>query len=114
VFHINHPNELSDEFFEMISRIRGAVLLSQTVLLKGVNDNADTLATLFKTLVNHRIVPYYLHQLDKVQGAAHFEVPPPEGLKIMVQLEERLPGYAVPKYVREVPNEAAKVQIRPE
>lgn len=86
-------------------------LLNQSVLLRGVNDEVDTLAELCEKLVDHGIVPYYLHQLDRTQGTAHFEVEEQEGLALMRALTMRLPGYAVPKYVREVPSEASKTMI---
>ena len=71
------------------------------MLLRGVNDRADVLAELYERLVDLRVMPYYLHQLDPVAGAAHFEVPIPTGIALMAQLRARLPGYAVPRYVRE-------------
>lgn len=101
VLHVNHPNELSEEFFERLGSFSHVVFLSQTVLIKGVNDDEETLARLFTQLIDHRIVPYYLHQLDHVAGAAHFEVEPETGLKLVERLRNRLPGFAVPKYVRE-------------
>ncbi|MDO4587660.1 MAG: KamA family radical SAM protein [Planctomycetia bacterium] len=105
VFHINHPNELNDRVYKMFDRLllHGVVLMSQTVLLRRINDNASVLEKLFDDLINHRVIPYYLHQLDKVQGAADFEVPIRKGLDIMRQLRQRLPGYAVPNYVQEMP-----------
>ena len=74
----------------------------------GVNDNADSLVELSQRLVDSGCMPYYLHQLDRVAGAAHFEVPVGVGRKIIAQLRERLPGYAVPRYVCEIPGETAK------
>ena len=76
-------------------------MLNQSVLLRGVNDRADVLAELCERLADLRVMPYYLHQLDPVAGAAHFEVPIPTGIELMAQLRARLPGYAVPRYVRE-------------
>ncbi|MDR0869666.1 MAG: KamA family radical SAM protein [Planctomycetaceae bacterium] len=111
VFHINHPNELTGEFFERIQTLQNTVLMSQTVLLKGVNDDADVLVQLFETLANHRIIPYYLHQLDKVAGAAHFEVPISRGRELLAEIAGRLPGYAVPKYVQEVAGEKSKIVL---
>jgi L-lysine 2,3-aminomutase len=76
-----------------------------------VNDDADTLESLCRRLVDLRVMPYYLHQLDRVAGAAHFEVPVERGLQIIANLRTRLPGYAVPQYVQEVPGEESKLPI---
>ena len=111
VLHVNHPNELSSDFLLRRQMFAETVVMSQTVLLKGVNDNVDTLARLFETLIDHRIVPYYLHQLDRVRGAAHFEVLDETGRRLVDELRNRLPGYAVPKYVREVAGEPGKRMI---
>ena len=83
-------------------------LLNQAVLLRGVNDDADALAELCERLVDLRVLPYYLHQLDRVAGAAHFEVPEERGRAIVEQLRDRLPGYAVPRYVREMAGQVAR------
>jgi EF-P beta-lysylation protein EpmB len=103
VVHANHANELDGAVAGALARLvdAGIVLLNQTVLLRGVNDSADALAELCERLVDLRVMPYYLHQLDRVAGAAHFEVPVPEGRRLMAQLRRRLPGYAVPRYVQE-------------
>jgi len=69
--------------------------------LRGVNDRAETLVDLCRRLVDLRVMPYYLHQLDRVAGAAHFEVPEAEGIALIQAVRDRLPGYAVPRYVRE-------------
>jgi EF-P beta-lysylation protein EpmB len=102
VLHINHPNELSKEFLERRELLTKPVVMAQTVLLRKINDNTETLYHLFRRLVDARILPYYLHQLDRVAGAAHFEVAPESGTKILAELRECLPGYALPTYVREV------------
>jgi L-lysine 2,3-aminomutase len=73
------------------------------VLLREINDRADVLAALYERLIDLRVMPYYLHHLDPVAGAAHFEVPLATGKELIDQLRARLPGYAVPRYVREVP-----------
>ena len=86
----------------------GIPVLSQSVLLRGVNDRADVLAELCRRLVDLRVMPYYLHQLDPVAGAAHFEVPISTGIALMAELRARLPGYAVPRYVRETPGGTSK------
>jgi L-lysine 2,3-aminomutase len=78
------------------------------VLLRGVNDRLEILAELFERVANLRVMPYYLHQLDRVAGAAHFEVPEQTGVELVRQLRARLPGYAVPRYVRETVGEPSK------
>ena len=79
----------------------GIPTLNQAVLLRGVNDDADTLAELSRRLVDLRVMPYYLNQLDRVAGAAHFEVPLDRGRALIAELSSRLPGYAVPRYVQD-------------
>ncbi len=113
VIHSNHPRELDNDIFAHLQKLRklGVNVLNQTVLLKGVNDNADTLTELFLSLADHGIMPYYLHQLDRVQGAAHFEVPEEEGRQLIKEIQKRLPGYAVPKYVREIAGEPNKTPL---
>jgi EF-P beta-lysylation protein EpmB len=110
VVHANHPRELDQEVLASLARLvaAGCVVLNQAVLLGGVNDDADVLARLCQRLIDCRVLPYYLHQLDRVQGAAHFEVPIERGRQIMELLRERLPGYAVPRYVQERPGMANK------
>jgi L-lysine 2,3-aminomutase len=76
-----------------------------------VNDSVETLASLSERLIELGIKPYYLHQLDRVSGTAHFEVPEETGRQILLSLRRRLPGYAVPQYVRETPGEPFKVPI---
>ncbi|BCN93916.1 hypothetical protein THMIRHAM_17010 [Thiomicrorhabdus immobilis] len=113
VVHCNHKNELSDKTAELLTQYRnsGFHLLNQSVLLKGVNDSAATLQELSHALFEQGVLPYYLHQLDKVQGASHFEVSDSGALQIMQQLRAQLPGYLVPKLVREVAGEANKTPI---
>jgi len=111
VLHVNHPNELSNAFLERRELLTKPVVMAQTVLLRKINDNAETLYHLFRRLIDTRILPYYLHQLDRVEGAAHFEVPPEQGLEILAELRKRLPGYAVPVYVREICGRACKEVI---
>jgi EF-P beta-lysylation protein EpmB len=110
VLHANHVNELDSDVASAVSWLShaGIVLLNQAVLLAGVNDSVDAQAALCERLVDLRVVPYYLHQLDRVAGAAHFEVPVEEGRRIIRQLRERLPGYAVPRYASEVPGAGNK------
>ena len=113
VFQINHPAEINSEVRQMFHRLRqsGLTLFSQTVLLRGVNDSVDTLAALFEELGNNGVVPYYLHQLDRVAGAAHFEVSVEKGKKIREELLRRLSGFLVPKYVREIPGTFSKNEL---
>jgi EF-P beta-lysylation protein EpmB len=113
VLHVNHARELDDAVATAVARLAaaGVVLLNQSVLLRGVNDSVDALADLSERLVDLRVMPYYLHQLDRVAGAAHFEVPEAEGRALVAGLRERLPGYAVPRYVREVAGAPAKVSL---
>jgi EF-P beta-lysylation protein EpmB len=113
VVHANHPRELDGAVQPALGRLAdaGIPLLNQAVLLRGVNDRADVLADLSQRLLDCRVLPYYLHQLDRVAGAAHFETPVEVGRQLIAELTTRLPGYAVPRYVREVPGAAAKVRI---
>lgn len=110
VLHANHANEFDGSVDEACARLReaGSTLLNQSVLLRGVNDNADALAALSERLFAAGVLPYYLHQLDRVQGAAHFEVDDARALTLVDDLRQRLPGYLVPKLVREVGGEASK------
>jgi L-lysine 2,3-aminomutase len=110
VVQVNHPAEIDGAVAEAFGRIvdAGIPLLSQSVLLRGVNDRVEVLAELFERLVDLRVIPYYLHQLDAVAGAAHFEVPVATGRAIVAELRNRLPGYAVPRYVRETPGGVCK------
>lgn len=103
VLQINHPAEIDELVAQAVRRLADAriLLFNQSVLLAGVNDRADVLASLCERLIELGVVPYYLHQLDRVAGAAHFEVPESAGRALMRQLRDRLPGYAVPRYVRE-------------
>lgn len=113
IIHCNHPKELDSTVLHHLKLLqeRRVVVMNQAVLLKGVNDQVDVLQDLCEKLVDHGILPYYLHQLDKVQGARRFEVPQEEGEKLIQELMERLPGYAVPKYVREIPGKKSKSLI---
>lgn len=113
VVHCNHANELSDQTAQLFQQYRtaGFHLLNQTVLLKGVNDNSEILIGLSHALFNQGILPYYLHQLDKVQGAGHFEVPDLEALELHESLRQSLPGYLVPKLVREIEGQPYKTPL---
>jgi len=110
VIHANHARELEGSVVDALGRLSdaGIPLLNQSVLLRGVNDDVEALAALCERLVDLRVMPYYLHQLDRVAGAAHFEVSESCGRKLVEQLRARLPGYAVPRYVRETAGAASK------
>jgi L-lysine 2,3-aminomutase len=105
VVQVNHPAEIDDAVAKAFGQLvdAGIPVLNQSVLLRGVNDRADVLAQLCRRLVDLRVMPYYLHQLDPVAGAAHFEVPISTGIALITELRTQLPGYAVPRYVREMP-----------
>jgi EF-P beta-lysylation protein EpmB len=113
VTHINHANEIDREVAEAMSKLKqsGVVLLNQSVLLRGVNDNAETLAALSNKLFDSGIMPYYLHVLDKVQGAAHFMVSDDEARAIMQKLLSLTSGYLVPRLTREIGGRASKTPL---
>lgn len=113
VLHCNHPNEINKEVILALKKIRAAnvVLLSQSVLLKNINDNANILIDLYGKLFAVGILPYYLHILDKVYGAKHFAVGMEKARKIYKKMREKLPGYMVPKMVRDVVGKKFKVQM---
>ena len=113
VVHANHARELSPEVAVAFEKLRraGIMLLNQAVLLRGVNDSVEALAELSDRLIDLGVIPYYLHQLDRVAGVAHFEVAEERGRALVEELRRRLPGYAVPQYVREVPGAAHKVPL---
>ncbi len=107
VFHINHARELSDEFTKRLKGLSSPVLLNQSVLLRQINDQVEILEELSRALFKLGILPYYLHMLDKVDGAQHYWVSDERALKLHRELQERLPGYLVPRLVRDN-NNAAK------
>jgi L-lysine 2,3-aminomutase len=113
VLHVNHANEIDNAVEEAIARLRGtrATLLNQSVLLRRVNDSAAALAELSERLFACGVLPYYLHLLDRVQGAGHFEVNEQEGVKLMGELAGLLPGYLVPRLARELPGAPAKTLV---
>lgn len=113
VLHANHGNELDAGVEKVCARLRGAgvTLLNQSVLLRGVNDSADTLAALSGRLFDAGVMPYYLHQLDAVAGAAHFAVSDEQALALQRALQARLPGYLVPRLVRETPHGDSKTLV---
>jgi L-lysine 2,3-aminomutase len=110
VIHVNHPREIDADVAVALGKLidAGVPVLSQSVLLRGVNDDTDVLAALCERLADLRVIPYYLHQLDRVAGAAHFEVPERTGRDLVAELRLCLPGYAVPRYVRETPGGPCK------
>jgi len=110
VLHANHANEFDASVDAALARLRGAgaLLLNQAVLLRGVNDSVEALASLSERGHAAGVLPYYLHQLDRVQGAAHFEVPDEIALTLHRELAARLSGYLVPKLVREVAGDPGK------
>jgi len=113
VVHANHACELAGDCGVALKKLvrHGIPTLNQAVLLRGVNDTADTLADLCEQLVDLGVMPYYLHQLDRVTGAAHFEVAEDIGRALIQELRRRLPGYAVPQYVREEQGESHKTPL---
>ena len=110
VIHCNHANELDPEIITALKSLN-VPLLNQSVLLKNINDDPETLQTLCLTLAQNGILPYYLHQLDPVAGTSHFEVAKERGLALIEELRNSLPGYAVPKYVQEIAGEESKTLL---
>jgi EF-P beta-lysylation protein EpmB len=113
VLHANHANEIDAEVQSACARLRdaGVTLLSQSVLLAGVNDNAEALCALSRSLDSAGVLPYYLHQLDRVRGASHFAVDDARALALHRQMLAGLPGYLVPRLVREVPGADSKLPL---
>ena len=113
VIHANHANEFDAAVDTALARIRasGIHLLNQAVLLKGINDSIDALANLSTRGFSSGVIPYYIHQLDHVAGAAHFAVSDSKARTLLTALRERLPGYLVPRLVREIPGHASKTPL---
>ncbi|MEJ2514591.1 MAG: EF-P beta-lysylation protein EpmB [Gammaproteobacteria bacterium] len=113
VLHVNHPREISPAFIRAAAELAGTgtTLLNQSVLLAGVNDDAGVLEALSRDLFDAGILPYYLHMLDPVAGAAHFQVPEDSARRLYESLRRRLPGYLVPELVREEAGAPYKVPI---
>lgn len=113
VVHVNHPAELTTEAGQAFSRLAaaGIPLLAQTVLLRGVNDDADTLAALFEGLTDLGVKPYQLHQLDPVAGAAHFEVPLERGRRLVATTRQRVSGISMPTWVQDLPGRLSKTVL---
>jgi EF-P beta-lysylation protein EpmB len=115
VVHANHADEIDASVRAGLARLAatGSTLLNQSVLLRGINDEASVLTDLSEALFAAGVLPYYLHLLDRVAGAAHFEVPEHQARALWSELSARLPGYLVPRLVREIPGAAAKTMLPP-
>ena len=114
--HVTHENELTDEAQEACERLAnaGIPLGSQTVLLKDVNDDADQLKHLFRRLLQMRVKPYYLLQCDPIEGSAHFRTPISKGVEILRALRGRLSGYAIPRFIIDLPEGGGKIALEPD
>lgn len=113
VIHANHANEFDASVATALARLRhaGLTLFNQSVLLSGVNDDVESLTRLSETLFQHGVIPYYLHLLDRVTGAAHFDVDEEHARKLLQGLRARLPGYLVPRLVREIEGQPHKQPV---
>ncbi|MGI9257546.1 MAG: EF-P beta-lysylation protein EpmB [Gammaproteobacteria bacterium] len=113
VTHSNHANEIDESVVAALSGLResGATLLNQSVLLRGVNADAESLEALSYRLFEAGVLPYYLHQLDRVRGTAHFEIDDANASSLIAELRRRVPGYLVPRLVREIPGELSKTPL---
>jgi len=113
VVHCNHANELSEQNKALLQQFKqmGMILLNQSVLLKDINDQVETLVTLSEKLFELDVLPYYLHLLDKVQGAQHFEVSEASGKRLIREMQAQLAGYLVPKLVKEIAGEPSKTWV---
>jgi KamA family protein len=113
VIHVNHAQEIAQQEILVLQRLRaaGITLLNQSVLLKGINDSASALNQLSKRLYQAGVLPYYLHLLDRVEGAAHFEVDETRAISLIHQLRKELPGYLLPRLVRETRGEKSKIPV---
>jgi lysine 2,3-aminomutase len=116
VAHVNHPREVTPSFVEAVGRLvdRGVPVLSQSVLLRGVNDDPATLEALFRRLVEARVKPYYLHHPDLARGTGHFRVTIERGLELMRELRGRVSGLCLPTYVLDTPGGGGKVPLAPQ
>ena len=114
--HFNHPKELTAEAAQALNRLAdaGFPVMNHSVLLRGVNDDAEVLARLFRGLVRLRARPYYLLQADPVQGTGHLRTPLAVGVEIMRQLQGRLSGIALPKLIVDTPGGLGKVPVGPD
>jgi lysine 2,3-aminomutase len=114
--HVTHPTEMTLEASEALSRLAdaGVPLGSQTVLLKGINDELDTMKSMFHQLLKNRVKPYYLYQCDPISGSSHFRTPIETGIRIIEGLRGHTTGYAVPQYVIDAPGGGGKIPLLPE
>jgi lysine 2,3-aminomutase len=114
--HFTHPDELTPEVAQACARLAdaGIPLGSQTVLLKGVNDNVDTLKKLYQGLLKIRVRPYYLYQCDPVHGSSHFRTSISKGLEMIAGLRGKTTGYAIPTYVVDTPGGGGKIPLIPD
>lgn len=115
VLHINHADEMTGAAANVLRQMHlsGCSLSSQSVLLKGVNDNSETLENLFRSLIAHQVQPYYLHHLDRAKGTSHFRVSLERGQELMQSLQGRVSGICLPRYVVDIPGGYGKVPINP-
>ena len=113
VAHVDHPKELDDASAKVFASLQklNATLLNQSTLLRGVNDSGEVLTELSSKLFSQGVLPYYLHQLDHATGVAHFEVSDAKALELVEEVRKSLPGYLVPRLVREIAGEASKTPI---
>jgi EF-P beta-lysylation protein EpmB len=113
IIHANHPKEIDPDVAAALKKIQrlGIPTLNQSVLLKGVNDDEDTILLLSEALVDAGVIPYYLHAHDKVQGTAHFDLPEERGLQLIRHIQTHLSGFGVPRLVREEPGKPSKTFI---
>ena len=116
VIHCNHADEITPQWKTFVQQAHenGLILLSQSVLLAGVNDSVEALENLFRTLLRNRVKPYYLHHTDQVVGTDHFRVPLAKGRELFNQLRGRLSGLAIPRYVLDIPSGKGKVSAEQE
>jgi lysine 2,3-aminomutase len=114
--HINHPCEITPQTTQALGLMAdaGIPLGSQTVLLNEINDRVSVLRTLFEGLLEHRVRPYYLHQVDRVPGTAHFQVPVEKGLSLVRRLQGNLSGMAMPRYMIDLPGGGGKIELLPD
>ena len=114
--HFTHPDEVTQEVSEACNRLAdaGIPMGSQTVLLKGINDNADVMKSLMHNMLKMRVRPYYIYQCDPILGSAHFRTPVEKGLEIIKALRGHTTGYAVPHYVIDAPGGGGKIPLLPE
>lgn len=114
IAHINHAREVDEDVAFALKKLQrlGIPVLNQSVLLKGVNDTASVMKELLEKLTDHGIIPYYIHHLDKALGASHFETSEDTGKTLLSQLAKELPGYSVPRYVKEVAGSPSKTTIQ--